>query len=151
VACSPPITSYGFNSDPQKGIITVGKLQENVSITPNECDAQIQSWGGIYYPGGIALASQDASAYKSAIVPPSGSPGIGGSMARFTIVNHYLYGLDGTNLDVVDISTETNPVADSSIQVNWDAQTLFPYNDHLFVGEGRECTFLISVHPTSQR
>ena len=71
---------------------------------------------------------------SSTLVTPSGTPGVGGSTARFAIVNHFLYGLDGANLDIVDITSETQPVAKNSITVAWDAETLFPHNSNLFVG-----------------
>ncbi len=125
--------TYGFGADPVKGIITSWKTEENISVVESECNAQVQTWGGIYYGGGVAFMEGDLKAPTSAMISP-GATGVGGSMARFTIVNHYLYGLDGANLDVVDITTETHPVAGTTIPVNWDAQTLFPHNNNLFVG-----------------
>ena len=91
------------------------------------------------------MTETDSKAAPSfAMISPSSSSGVGGSMARFTIVNHYLYGLDGANLDVVDISNETQPVAGKTITVNWDAQTLFPHNNNLFVG-GRAGMYIFDL------
>jgi hypothetical protein len=91
----------------------------------------------------------DAGGPPQATAAPGLSTGVGGSMARFTILDNYLYGLDGTQLEVVDISAETHPVAGSSVQVSWDAQTLFPYNNHLFVG-GRAGMYIFDLASPSQ-
>jgi hypothetical protein len=105
----------------------------------NECQSPLQSWGGIFYREGIAMANNAAA--PSVI---GTSTGVGGSMARFTIVNHFLYGLDGASLDVVDITSETQPVAKPSLNVSWDVQTLFPYKDNLFVG-GRAGMYIFDL------
>ncbi len=84
---------------------------------------------------GIAmLPASGAPSPKTMTVVPSGTPGVGGSTARFAIVNHFLYGLDGSHLHIVDISSETNPLEGKSIDVAWDAETLFPHGSNLFVG-----------------
>ncbi len=140
--------TYGFSPDTQKGIITSWKAEENITVVESECNAPIQSWGGILYAGGIAM-TKDYRSPSTAFISPSSSPGVGGSMARFTIVNHFLYGLDGPNLDVVDITTEKHPVTGTSIQVNWDAQTLFPHNDNLFVG-GRAGMYIFDLTTPEQ-
>jgi hypothetical protein len=126
---------YGFSVDPQKGIVTSFEIQNTVSVMQSECEAQVQPWGGIYYDAGVAmLPASGAPSPKTMTVVPSGTPGVGGSTARFAIVNHFLYGLDGSHLHVVDISSETNPLAGKSIDVAWDAETLFPHGSNLFVG-----------------
>jgi len=128
-------STYGFSVDPQKGIVTSLEIQNTVSVMQSECEAQVQPWGGIYYDAGVAmLPASGAPSPKTMTVVPSGTPGVGGSTARFAIVDHFLYGLDGTNLDIVDISSETNLVAGKSIIVAWDAETLFPHGSNLFVG-----------------
>lgn len=60
--------------------------------------------------------------------------GVGGSMARFTIVDDYLYTVDNSNLHVFDISTgsSTNKISTSS--VGWNIETIFPNDNKLFLG-----------------
>ncbi len=128
-------STYGFSVDPQKGIVTSWKIQDNISVMQNECEAKLQPWGGVYYDVGIAMQSNASTASPQTMaVVPSGTPGVGGSTARFAIVNHFLYGLDGSNLDVVDITSETKPVSRNSIVIAWNAETLFPHQSTLFVG-----------------
>ncbi len=128
-------TSYGFGADAVKGVVTSWKLKESVTVMTSECEAQIQPWGGLLYADGIGLNNFSAAAPTTMAAIPSGSnTGLGGSTARFTIMGNYLYGLDGTNLEIVDLSNPKLPVSKNSITVAWDAETLFPAGKTLFLG-----------------
>ena len=63
----------------------------------------------------------------------SGS-GIGGSMARFTIVGDYLYTVDSWDLNTFDISDQINPEFKSKVGLGWGDETIFPYDNRLFIG-----------------
>lgn len=60
--------------------------------------------------------------------------GKAGSLARFAIVGDYLYALDNTDIVCYDISQGNNPVFKNRIKVNFDIETIYPYNDKLFIG-----------------
>ncbi|MDX1937830.1 MAG: hypothetical protein SFU21_11980 [Flavihumibacter sp.] len=60
--------------------------------------------------------------------------GSGGSMARFTIVNNYLYSVDKQNLNVFNISDAANPQKVKTIAVGFEIETIFPFKDKLFIG-----------------
>ncbi len=60
--------------------------------------------------------------------------GIAGSMARFAIVGDYLYAIDGPDLQLFDISDPSDPVRWSRVSIGFGIETLFPYNDYLFIG-----------------
>lgn len=62
-----------------------------------------------------------------------GNSGTGGSLARFTIVGNYLYIANTGSLKVFDIS-KTTPELESEIPLAWNAETIFPYEDKLFIG-----------------
>lgn len=125
-------TSLGFNYDLEQGILTDWKMVNTVSIQEDDCKKNLQPWGGFYYNDGIALAQSASFSSKAAIAPSS--TGIGGSMARFTIANNYLYALDSYFLDVVDLSNQAAPKPRNEIHLTWQAETLFPSNSTLFVG-----------------
>jgi len=63
----------------------------------------------------------------------SGNTGAGGSLAKFTIAGNYLYIVSGANLNVFDIS-KAAPVPQPTVWLNGYAETIFPYNDKLFIG-----------------
>ena len=60
--------------------------------------------------------------------------GIGGSMARFTIVDDYLYTIDSWTLKSYDITDQLNPVYKEDVNLGWGIETIFPYNGNLFIG-----------------
>lgn len=60
--------------------------------------------------------------------------GVGGSMARFAINGDFLYTVDHNDLKVFDISTPSNPEYKQDIKIGWGIETIFPYNQKLFVG-----------------
>ncbi len=62
------------------------------------------------------------------------SNGTGGSMARFTAINNYLYTVNYSNLNVIDISTASNPSLSKRIPVSWTIETIYPFQDKLFLG-----------------
>jgi hypothetical protein len=146
-------TTMGMMVASDKGILTEWKKAERVTVNETECNAIYQPWGGIFFDSGIAIRADMAGLFnaKTAFAPTGGASqtGIGGSMARFTINGDFLYGLDGSNLDVVDVSVQTQPLAKNEISLSWDVETLFPYNNNLFVGSRTGMYILDLKTPTS--
>jgi len=60
--------------------------------------------------------------------------GQGGSMARFTVVNNYLYAVDQASLKVFDINDPSKPVLVKTVPVGFEIETIFPFKDRLFIG-----------------
>lgn len=60
--------------------------------------------------------------------------GRGGSTARMTIQNNYLYAIAGSNVQLFDITTPSAPSPWVPVWVAWDIETLFPYQDYLLIG-----------------
>jgi hypothetical protein len=61
--------------------------------------------------------------------------GAGGSTARFTIAGNYLYVVDNISLKAFDISANnSNPVYKSKTEIGVNIETIFPYQDKLFIG-----------------
>jgi hypothetical protein len=65
------------------------------------------------------------------------TPGIAGSMAGMIIVNNYLYAISEMHsLGIVDVSNAAYPKLDSSFFAGFDLQTIYPFEDKLFLGSG---------------
>lgn len=79
----------------------------------------------------FALAS---CAKDSSGLSPGQSTGLGGSLARFTIVGNFLYTVDNTTLHSFDISDPAHPAQRHSIDVGQGVETIFPLNGLLFLG-----------------
>lgn len=62
------------------------------------------------------------------------SNGQGGSMARFAIVNEFLYTVSEWELSTISITTEYDPVKISSKPMGWGIETVYPFQDKLFIG-----------------
>jgi hypothetical protein len=60
--------------------------------------------------------------------------GVGGSLARFIIYGDYFYGLNQTDMQVVNISEPFNPVAGAKLQLQRMVETVFIDSSNLFIG-----------------
>jgi hypothetical protein len=75
------------------------------------------------------------SCEKESLNGAPSSSGAGGSTARFTISGNFLYVVDNTSLKAFDISnTNIAPVLKSTINLGINIETIFPYQDKLFIG-----------------
>ncbi|WP_297794201.1 hypothetical protein [uncultured Eudoraea sp.] len=63
--------------------------------------------------------------------------GQGGSLARFKIVNDYLYAVDSHTINVFEISDLGNPKDLEDVYAGFDIETIFNRGDHLFLGSMR--------------
>ncbi|MFT2010435.1 LVIVD repeat-containing protein [Pontibacter sp. 13R65] len=75
--------------------------------------------------------------------------GKGGSMARFTIAGNHLYTVSLTDMQVFDISNAAEPQAGNKINLGWGIETIFPYNDKLFIGSTTGMHIYDNSNPTS--
>ncbi len=64
----------------------------------------------------------------------SSATGVGGSLSRFTIVGNYLYAVDNHFLYSYDISNGANPIKTNTSNINFDIETIYPFNNKLFIG-----------------
>ncbi|MEO8766027.1 MAG: hypothetical protein ABI416_17125 [Ginsengibacter sp.] len=60
--------------------------------------------------------------------------GKGGSMARFALVNNYLYAVGSSDLSAINITNGSQPVFSNKVLVDWHVETIYPFKDKLFVG-----------------
>jgi len=60
--------------------------------------------------------------------------GIGGSLARFIINNGQFYGLNQTDMQVIDVATPENPTIGTKIALQRIAETVFIEGNYLFIG-----------------
>lgn len=84
----------------------------------------------------------------------SGSPevvnqgGQGGSMARFTLAANHLYAVDASSLYVFDIANPFSPSMQHEVGLGWNIETIFPYQDKLFVGSSNGLHILDNSNPS---
>lgn len=81
--------------------------------------------------GGVFLANQSGNLATGATSSPIG---VGGSMARFTLMNDRLYTVTNSDLDVFNVTNPVDPTHTSKINVGWNIETVYPFKDKLFIG-----------------
>lgn len=115
--------AYYYHDDFFGTVIDWVEVEEVVEV---DCDEQMffidRGWGGA--EGDFALSQ----------ISNGSTTGIGGSLARFTITDNYLYTINEYAMKLFDISTLDNPVQGNTIDLGWGIETIFPYQDKLFIG-----------------
>ncbi|MFK7995145.1 MAG: LVIVD repeat-containing protein [Granulosicoccus sp.] len=91
--------------------------------------------GSLFIVASVMLSgcSDNASSDASSTDRP-GLTGTAGSTARMIIDGDYLYAISGSSVQLFDISTPAAPVPWTQVNIDWDIQTLFAYEDYLLVG-----------------
>ena len=79
--------------------------------------------GGIVFNDMVALASSEST-----------GAGQGGSLARFKIVNEYLYAVDSHNINIFDIQNLEQPRELEEVYAGFDIETIFNRGNQLFLG-----------------
>jgi hypothetical protein len=80
-----------------------------------------------------------------------GGSGQGGSLARFTIANDHLYIVDDRKLYTYTLANDASPQVASTLDIGEDIETIYSYNDMLFIGS-RNAMYVYSIsdatHPS---
>ena len=123
--------------DLENGIIVDYEPTEIREVKSGEFNGTFPSY--YYYDTGIALRGtfNSLDMAMSSFAPESApvmSTGIGGSMARFTIMKNHLYSISSSTMQVFDINDLDNPVPGANLNIGWGIETIFPYKDNLFIG-----------------
>ncbi len=91
-----------------------------------------------YYPNYFRYSYAEADMLTNAGSKVQGavgnSFGIGGSMARFGLYDDYLYAVDNAILYTFDVKTPEKPKDIGKQNIGWDIETMFIYDDHMFLG-----------------
>ncbi|HMQ07781.1 MAG TPA: hypothetical protein PKC30_10810 [Saprospiraceae bacterium] len=91
--------------------------------------------------GGVAGVRPDFAA-------GGGGSGVGGSFARFTLHEHYLYTVDHNSLLVWDIDNR-NLEKINTKNLGWGIETIFPYEDKLFIGSNSGMFIFDNSNPSN--
>jgi hypothetical protein len=116
---------YGYYS---AGTRDPDSIKVIVGWTKHDTTVNYEYRGPVYYADNMALANSTASATP-------GKSGIGGSMARFTLMNNYLYTVSYRELFSFDISTPQDPqFVKKTVIDNQMIETIYPFKNKLFIG-----------------
>ncbi len=107
----------------------VATLSDSILVDWKEKDTTVFVDQYPYYEAGRVVMFQNAGG------GPRKSSGTAGSMAGMVMINDYLYAItEMHSMGIVDISNPAVPKLDSSFFAGYDLQTIFPFEDKLFLG-----------------
>ena len=98
------------------------------------------SHGGFFFEDDRALGLANSFAFDATSFGPatttatSATTGVGGSMARFTVVGDYLYTVDQSSLNVISLQNPNCPEYVRTENLGWGIETIIPHGEHLFIG-----------------
>ncbi|PHN06848.1 hypothetical protein CRP01_09935 [Flavilitoribacter nigricans DSM 23189 = NBRC 102662] len=83
-----------------------------------------------------AAFSNNAEALSPNVSFDQGGNSIGqaGSLARFSIIDKYLYSISEYDLRIFDLEDPVAAELASTVNIGWGIETIFPYQDNLFIG-----------------
>jgi hypothetical protein len=117
--------SNGFAADSSRIIAEWKKIDTTIV---EDCDHNF--WNPVRTDVLYASPLANAASGNSSAQPV----GISGSMARFTIVNNYMYAVDHHTLRTFSISNPADPVQAGLLNAGWDIETIYPFKNKLFLG-----------------
>ena len=109
----------------------------NVVVGWSTRDTTVDYDPGSNYP--VYYGCANCALFAAAMAAPQANRGgdkvaTNGSLARFSIINDYLYTVGYSNLSAFDITQPYAPAFASTVLVDWHVETIYPLKDRLFVG-----------------
>lgn len=133
----------GLWTDPERGIVVDFEKTEQKEEIEIDCATGLPNYG-YYYGGGVVIDQGIPGGLSPTLDAANGGFGAessanpqqngGGSMARFAIVSNQLYVIDNSDMHLYDIATPANPTASGDVNIGWNIETIYPYQDYLFIG-----------------
>lgn len=120
---------FGFDASTDQ-VITHFEEMEQVEISTDCAD---RSGGGLFIMEDVVFVPMAADAVNIA-AGPGNTIGVGGSMARFTIVDSALYAVDDIMMHVFSLADADNPLLANTVDIGWGIETIYPFKNNLFVG-----------------
>jgi len=139
----------GYMGDASLGVIT--DWIERDTVVTQDCNTYNGPMYNLSSAEGIYMMMDATSSSSSSTTTTTSSPGTGiaGSMARFCIYQNFLYTLDQWSMKLFDITNTSNPIAGTTINMSWNIETIFPYQDKLFIGSTNGVFIYDNSNPSS--
>jgi len=113
---------------PDSNLIIVDWIRKDTTVA-TDCGGGNPVWYGCANCDYFLSASSSGEKASS----PFGA-GVGGSMARFALMNDYLYTVTDDKLNVFNISSSLDPQLKNKVNIGWNIETIYPFKDKLFIG-----------------
>ena len=151
----PRYNSYGFYPDEERGIVTSWIEEEVVEVYEgdlNNYNPYGYHTGAFFFEDGLLMNNSAQSDFMSQADVPvfnqANEPiGKAGSLSRFAISSGHLYSVDDQNLQMFDVTQPADPVPGNEVSIGFLIETIFPYNDKLFIGSQSEMFIYDNANP----
>ena len=135
LVCRAENTFQLFGFDQTRGFLVDYVRTTVTEEIPCEDARWSQSW---FWEGDVIYAFDGAvNAGAGPIRKNNGLPtstGIAGSYSRFGQYDQYLYCVDNTTMRPFSVANPSCPAALDPVFIGWNIETIFPWNNRLFVG-----------------
>lgn len=141
-----------FNISNINSISLVERLKDVFTVynhhTPNEADAL--DYGDFNYETDVVVGwtlkrerREKLEEFQTGVIFNEGlladasaevNVGMGGSLARFQIVNNYLYTVGSYEMAIFNIQNLSSPVLETVQGAGWNIETMFQSDNHLYLG-----------------
>ena len=121
-----------YHSGPQ-GLLS--HYEETDVVQQLDCSDELGN-GLFFFRGEAVFLDALASSSFSGAANNAGAPAVGqgGSMARFTITKNHLYALGDQEIYAMPIGSDGSVNTSNRVGLPWGIETIFPYQDYLFIG-----------------
>lgn len=139
-----------YENESQQHVIyyTKSNVVETLDCSNNNFNNNIWTRGEFVFMD--AAFSESAGVLNSSgNVPGNGNTGVGGSTARFTLYDNYLYTVDHSSLHVWDTHEGKDLEKINTRVMGWGIETIFPYKDKLFIGSSTGMFIFDNSDPSS--
>ena len=116
-------TVMGFPVDDNH--IIVDWIKKDTAVTEEYANTPRAQSSGIFFTDMSAAFNGNSS---------GGGNSTSGSMARFTLVNDYLYAVDNFKLYSFSLANAMEPILSNEQSIGGGIETIFPFKDNLFIG-----------------
>ncbi|MDT0293277.1 LVIVD repeat-containing protein [Mesonia ostreae] len=82
----------------------------------------------------IIMFACSSDSNESASPNDVGGDGMGGSLARFSLVGNYLYTVGDETLSIFEVTNPSQPIFKGNTYIGFDIETLYGFEDKLYVG-----------------
>ncbi|MEO6685497.1 MAG: hypothetical protein ABIN24_06010, partial [Dyadobacter sp.] len=79
------------------------------------------------------------------------SNGQAGSMSRFALYDNFLYTVSQNSMHLFNINDPAKPVDYTTVNVGWNIETIFPYQNKLFLGSSTGMFILDNSNPAAPK
>lgn len=113
-----------------------GSKGDSICVGWNEVERQepVDEYRGGWFWGWGWLREGDMLTAMNDGAKGGSSTGVNGSMSRFTIYDNKLYSVLNNQMTIFDLSPATPVKAVESFYIGWNVETIFSYEDNMFMG-----------------